>query len=79
MRAPRSTPRRGLLAGLAALIAFASAAVAMTAGGSSSATTPTQSAQAVVATDSHARAAEELDGDGTRHDERSADVHGHHR
>ena len=34
MRARRPSPLRGLLAGLLALIAFASSAVAMTAGGS---------------------------------------------
>jgi hypothetical protein len=79
MRISRSTPRRGLVAGLAALFAFASAAVAMTARGTSPATTQAQTAQAVVATDRQARAAEGLDGDDRRHDERSADAHGHHR
>jgi hypothetical protein len=79
MRIPRSTPRRGLVAGLAALIAFASAAVALTAGGSRGATTQAQTAQAIVAPDRHARAGNGLDGDDRRRDERSADVRGHHR
>lgn len=40
MRDRRRTPQRGLLAGLLALTTFASAAVAMTAGGSSGAPSP---------------------------------------
>jgi hypothetical protein len=51
---PRPTPRRGLLAGLLALILFASAAIAMTAGGAGPAangTAPTLAAQRVVSAD----------------------------
>jgi hypothetical protein len=47
MWAIRSTPHRGLVAGLVALVGFASGAVAMTASGSSSATTAATQAQSV--------------------------------
>ena len=58
MWAKRHTPQRGLLAGLVALIVFASGAVAITANGSSTATagaTQTQSARTVEAVISNAR------------------------
>jgi hypothetical protein len=92
MRTPRSSPLRGLLAGLVALVAFGSCAVAITAGGSSGATTPTPSAQTIVASvDGRARATEGRDGGDGRsaavrvadeadsHDTLTADAGDHHR
>jgi hypothetical protein len=49
MRAPRSSPVRGLFAGLIALIMFASAAIAMAAGGSAPATSSAIQASGVQA------------------------------
>jgi|1186.fasta_scaffold87177_2 hypothetical protein len=81
MRARRSTPIRGLLAGLVILIVFASSVVAMTAGGSrSNSNLPaSQYAQTVlVAPDSGTRGTERSRGD----DAGEADGHDegrHHR
>jgi hypothetical protein len=49
MRAPRSSPVRGLFAGLIALIVFASVAIAMAAGGSVPATSSANQASSVQA------------------------------
>jgi hypothetical protein len=71
MRAHHPSPSRGLLAGLLALTTFASAAVAMTAGGSNSQTTPPQATQAAVApVVRQADTTRRFDGDGARFDGR---------
>jgi hypothetical protein len=68
MWATRHTPRRGLLAGLLALITFASGAVAMTAGGSgagpATAVQAQPPAQAVIGQDNERTTIFARDGDG---------------
>ena len=70
MWAKRHTPRRGLLAGLLALITFASGAVAMTAGGSgagpATAVQTQQPAQAVSGQERDRTTILARDGDGGR-------------
>ena len=74
MRTQRPTPFPGLLAGLLALVVFASVAVAMTAGGSSTPTpgtlgaTPATSAQVDVNADSEASFRGDNGRDGGRRD-----------
>jgi hypothetical protein len=73
MHIQASSPLRGLLAGLLALIVFASVAVSMTAGGSSSGTTKVIAQQASVAT-----AAVQGDGDGDANSRGRGDGGHHH-